>query len=127
MMNFLTTSYEHLFKAALALTLVCLSAYLARRRWEDRRAKKKLAEAVKLELNVPMSLHPVIDPDVCIGSGSCIQACPEGQILGLIDGVATLVNASKLHRPWPVRGRVPGQRDQAGLRLGRARRRPPRD
>ena len=41
------------------------------------------------------SLHPVIDPDVCIGSGSCISACPEGKILGLVDGVATLVNASK--------------------------------
>jgi dihydropyrimidine dehydrogenase (NAD+) subunit PreT len=95
MMDFLTTSYEHLVKAALALTVLSLSAYLFRRRWEDRRAKKKLAEAVKLELNVPMSLHPVIDPDVCIGSGSCISACPEGKILGLVDGVATLINASK--------------------------------
>src|SRR5450631_4023214 len=76
MMDFLTTSYEHLFKAALALTVLSLSVYLLRRRWEDRRAKKKLAEAVKLELNVPMSLHPVIDPDVCIGSGSCLSAHP---------------------------------------------------
>ena len=33
----------------------------------------------------------------------------------------------ELHRPRPLRGRVPGQRHQAGLRLGRARRRPPRD
>ena len=81
MMDFLTTSYEHLFKAALALTVLSLSVYLLRRRWEDRRAKKKLAEAVKLDLNVPMSLHPVIDPDVCIGSGSCISACCGAQKL----------------------------------------------
>ena len=44
------------------------------------------------------------------------HACPEGKILGLVNGVATLVNASKLHRPRPVRGRVPGRRHQAGVR-----------
>ena len=91
----LTASYSHLLVAGLALTVVVLSVYLLRRWREDRRARKKLAEAIKLELNVPTSLHPVIDPDVCIGSGSCISACPEGKILGMIDGVATLINASK--------------------------------
>jgi putative YpdA family bacillithiol system oxidoreductase len=91
----LTASYSHLLVAGLALTVVVLAVYLLRRWREDRRARKKLAEAIKLELNVPTSLHPVIDPDVCIGSGSCISACPEGKILGMIDGVATLLNASK--------------------------------
>jgi len=95
MLEFLTASYDHLFRAAIILVAVLLGGYLFRRWREDRRAKKKLAEAVKQELNVPQSLHPVIDPDVCIGSGSCISACPEGKILGLVDGVATLVNASK--------------------------------
>jgi dihydropyrimidine dehydrogenase (NAD+) subunit PreT len=73
--------------------LVALTYLVARSR-EHRRARATLDEAVRMELHVPQSLHPVIDPDVCIGSGSCIQACPEGQILGLINGVATLVNAS---------------------------------
>src|SRR5207244_11116511 len=72
-----------------------LRVYLGRPWREDRRAKKKLAEAVRLQLDVPASLHPVIDPDICIGSGSCISACPEGKILGMVDGVATLINASK--------------------------------
>ena len=94
-MQFFTASYSHLLRAAVALTAVSLAIYLFRRWREDRRAKKKLAEAIKLELNVPTSLHPVIDPDVCIGSGSCISACPEGKILGLVDGIATLLNASK--------------------------------
>ncbi|HSY41766.1 MAG TPA: NAD(P)-binding domain-containing protein, partial [Polyangia bacterium] len=68
--------------------------YVVRRSREHRRARATLDEAMRMELHVPQSLHPVIDPDVCIGSGSCIQACPEGQILGLINGVATLVNPS---------------------------------
>src|SRR5882724_1875310 len=95
MLQFLTASYDHLLWAGVAFTVAVLSIYLARRRLEDRRARKKLAEAVRLELNIPTSLHPVIDPDICIGSGSCISACPEGKILGLVDGIATLLNASK--------------------------------
>src|SRR6185437_11946910 len=78
---------------------VCLavgvaSVYFVARRLKSWRARGVLEEAVRQELHVPGSLHPVIDPDVCIGSGSCIQACPEGRILDLINGVATLVNAS---------------------------------
>jgi thioredoxin reductase/ferredoxin len=95
MMQFLTASYEHVLEGCAAFVAVALAIYFSRRWLEERRAKKKLAEAVKLELNVPTSLHPAIDPDICIGSGSCISACPEGKILGLVDGIATLVNASK--------------------------------
>jgi thioredoxin reductase (NADPH) len=39
----------------------------------------------------PPSLHPVIDPLACIGSGSCVKACPE-QALGMIDNRAVLVD-----------------------------------
>jgi thioredoxin reductase/ferredoxin len=70
------------------------AVYLLGRWLEHRRARATLDEAVRLELTVPGSLHPVIDRDVCIGSGSCISACPEGRILGLVNGVATLVDAS---------------------------------
>jgi thioredoxin reductase/ferredoxin len=88
-------TYEHLLSAAASLAAFLILIYFVRRWREERRARRKLDEAIRLELDVPMSLHPVIDPDVCIGSGSCISACPEGKILGIVDGVATLVNASK--------------------------------
>jgi thioredoxin reductase/NAD-dependent dihydropyrimidine dehydrogenase PreA subunit len=39
----------------------------------------------------PNSLHPVIDPALCLGCGSCVHACPEGNILGIIDGRAALI------------------------------------
>lgn len=41
---------------------------------------------------VPTSMHPQIDPDICIGSGSCVNACPEGDVLGIVGGRAKLVN-----------------------------------
>jgi dihydropyrimidine dehydrogenase (NAD+) subunit PreT len=94
-MQFFARSYDHLLGGGLALALCLVVLHLLRRRREDRRAKKQLAEAIRLQLDVPASLHPVIDTDVCIGSGSCLSACPEGKILGIVDGVATLVDASK--------------------------------
>ncbi len=46
-------------------------------------------------LHIPASLHPIIDPDLCIGSLSCLKACPEGDILGVVDGAAKLINPSR--------------------------------
>jgi putative YpdA family bacillithiol system oxidoreductase len=79
--------------AIVAATLI-VGVHTLRRWLEERRARATLEEATRLELHIPSSLHPVIDPDICIGSGSCLSACPEGKILGMVDGVATLVGAS---------------------------------
>ncbi len=40
----------------------------------------------------PVSLHPKVDPNICIGSGSCIELCPETDVLGLIERKAKLIN-----------------------------------
>ena len=40
---------------------------------------------------VPATLYPRIDPLLCIGSGTCVRACPE-DVLGLIAGRAVLTN-----------------------------------
>lgn len=41
---------------------------------------------------VPVSIHPDVDLDVCIGSGACVRACPEKDILAITDGRARLIN-----------------------------------
>jgi thioredoxin reductase (NADPH) len=41
---------------------------------------------------LPPSLHPLIDQVRCIGSGSCVESCPEKDVIGMIDGKAHLVN-----------------------------------
>jgi len=55
----------------------------------------KIAKAKELGFHEPSSLHPVVNPDICIGSAACIAACPEHDILGLIKGMATTINASR--------------------------------
>ena len=80
--------------------LICVAAMLFFwfRHIRNRR-KKETAHIADLNLAVasgmtePPSLHPVIDPERCIGSGSCARACPE-EALGIIKGKAVLTNAS---------------------------------
>jgi thioredoxin reductase/Pyruvate/2-oxoacid:ferredoxin oxidoreductase delta subunit len=65
----------------------------ALQRWRRGRANSaQLKELSELERNIPRSLHPVIDPNICIGSLSCLKACPEGDILGIVDGTAALIH-----------------------------------
>ena len=59
-----------------------------------RTSLKNKAEALESGLTEPPSLHPVIDPNLCLGCGACAHACPEGDILGLIHGRAQLVKPS---------------------------------
>ncbi len=52
---------------------------------------KELEAAIKAGLSEPVSLHPVVDPSRCVGSGACVNVCPESA-LGIIDGKAQLTN-----------------------------------
>ncbi len=69
--------------------------YLVRHRKRSRETTTKIEKAKELGFHEPVSLHPVVDPDICIGSGACIRACPEKDILGLVDGKAQTINASR--------------------------------
>jgi len=69
------------------------AAHVLRRSIRARRDAAALEEQRRRGQHLARSLHPVIDPDVCIGSLSCLKACPEGDILGVIDGAARLVHA----------------------------------
>jgi thioredoxin reductase/NAD-dependent dihydropyrimidine dehydrogenase PreA subunit len=54
--------------------------------------RELLKESIAAGLNQPANLHPVVNHDVCMGSGACVDACPES-VLGIIDGVTQLVKA----------------------------------
>lgn len=61
---------------------------------QTRASKAVKAESISAGLTEPASLHPLIDPSICIGCGSCVNACPEKshQVLGLINHKAELIN-----------------------------------
>jgi len=67
--------------------------------WSHQRKRKKydvhkqaLEENVKAGLTEPASLHPLIDPNLCIGCNSCAEVCPEGDVIGIIEEKASLIH-----------------------------------
>lgn len=65
--------------------------WTVRGRLRSRRHRETLEDNRQAGLLEPSSLHPVIDPARCLGCASCVRACPEHSILGIIDGKAALI------------------------------------
>jgi thioredoxin reductase/Pyruvate/2-oxoacid:ferredoxin oxidoreductase delta subunit len=78
---------------AIACIAALIVVQVARRRARQRRDEAIVARKAERGEAIPRSLHPVIDTDVCIGSLSCLKSCPEGDILGVVNGAARLVHA----------------------------------
>lgn len=62
-----------------------------RGRQKSKYARAVLEDNLQAGLGEPPSLHPVIDPALCLGCAACVRACPEKSILGVIDGKAALI------------------------------------
>jgi thioredoxin reductase/Pyruvate/2-oxoacid:ferredoxin oxidoreductase delta subunit len=76
------------------LCILVVVIYLRKQKRSSKRVEEKIEKAKLEGAHEPVSLHPVVDPKSCIGSGACIAACPEKDILGIRNGKATTINAS---------------------------------
>jgi thioredoxin reductase/ferredoxin len=79
------------FAIYLAPLALIVFFYLRGRYKKESSAVEVLNEAIEAGLTEPSSLHPEINSTLCMGSGSCIPACPEHAI-GMIKGKAVLIN-----------------------------------
>ncbi|MFN8256058.1 MAG: NAD(P)-binding domain-containing protein [Bacteroidales bacterium] len=76
------------------LFLVVLIIYLRKHQKQSKITQEKINKAKEEGLFEPVSLHPVVNHN-CIMSGACISACPEHDVLGIVNGRATTINASQ--------------------------------
>ncbi len=88
----LENTLTYLIVAVLILSV--LYAYLKVHSSQSKKTKEKIKKAEEFGFHEPVSLHPVINEDICIGSGACVVACPEKDILGLVNGKGRTINAS---------------------------------
>jgi len=87
-MTTLLTWLIYLIPAVWAVAL-----YVRRFQQRNREHQETLEESIKQGLMEPPSLHPIVDHTRCIGSSSCVKACPE-DALGIINNKAELINAA---------------------------------
>jgi len=84
-----------IYSIAVLLCVIVVAVYLRKKKKESGIVEEKIKKAKEEGLHEPVSLHPVVDVNTCIGTGACIAACPEKDILGIRDGKATIINASR--------------------------------
>jgi thioredoxin reductase (NADPH) len=84
-----------IYSCAIILCVAVVIIYLRKKSKASKIVEEKLRIAKESGMHEPISLHPYIDVNSCIQTGACITACHEHDILGIIDGKATLVNASQ--------------------------------
>ncbi len=83
-----------IFLVFVVLVFVTTIPYMRRVRRQEREARAA-AERGKLHSGGPQAQHPHIDISRCIGCGTCADACPEGDVLGIIAGKAAIINGHK--------------------------------
>lgn len=83
-----------IYGGALAICLLVVGIYLWTKKRSSDKVIRKIEKARQEGLYEPVSLHPVVDVNSCIQTGACIAACPEKDILGIVNGKATTINAS---------------------------------
>jgi thioredoxin reductase (NADPH) len=59
-----------------------------------RDAEEKLNKSIQTGILTPVTLHPHIDLQKCIGCASCVKVCPES-VIGIVNGRAAVVSGLK--------------------------------
>jgi thioredoxin reductase len=83
-----------IYSGVALLFIAFIYFYLRKQKINSKIVEEKIKVAKEEGLHEPVSLHPVVDVNSCIQTGACIAACPEHDILGILNGKATTINAS---------------------------------
>ena len=79
----------------LAVGFVAVVGYVRGFRRRRRDDTQRLGMTRELGMDQPKGQYPQIDAAACIGCGTCVAACPEGDVLGIVMGKAVVINGSR--------------------------------
>ena len=78
--------------AAVATGVIIYTRNFRRQRRFDR---DRLSQTRELGMDKATGQYPLVDSSACIGCGTCVLACPEGDVLGIVMGKAVVINGSR--------------------------------
>jgi thioredoxin reductase/NAD-dependent dihydropyrimidine dehydrogenase PreA subunit len=81
-----------LWALAVTVSVGIVSLYAKDFHSRVRSARERKLEAAELGIDRPTAQYPFIDASLCIGCGACVEACPEGDPLGVVAGTAVVIN-----------------------------------
>ena len=82
------------YLVSIFLIAVFLAYYLKGANKKARQVSEKIASAKESGTYEPVHIHPKIDYNICMGSGACVKACPEKDILAKVHGKGKTIHAS---------------------------------
>ncbi len=77
------------------LVIGVVTPYYIKFRRRQKLDMERRKEAQALGLDRPRGQYPLIDMSLCIGCGSCVAACPEEDVLGVVFGRAMVINGQR--------------------------------
>jgi thioredoxin reductase/ferredoxin len=86
---------NHIEYVTLLLFIVITIISIRKKTKKSKKAISTIEENIRTNLNEPATLHPEINETLCAGCGACVKACPEGEILQLVNHKAVLIYPTK--------------------------------
>jgi thioredoxin reductase/ferredoxin len=84
-----------IWTVALTLVVAGVTIYAWRFRARRHHDVRRLVQTREMGMDRASGQYPLVDANACIGCATCVAACPEGDVLGIVMGKAVVINGAR--------------------------------